>query len=385
MHIVVLENHPSSRRGGKELSLMSVCQALAQQGHRITFLYLASGDLLKQYQTFSDLVLRIRHPRLHVKTLLKSASGFWQDLRQVLRALADTQPDLVYLDQDRGCVFAVVLAKLLKVPVVFHLRQPAFATLPIQEKWALRSINQFLAVSHQAKQDWSGLGLDPQKIQVVYNGVDIDRYTIATDRSAAKQFFGMPADAPVICYLGRIDPEKGLESLIQAMARVIQQYPNLHLLIVGQPVCHATPWAGQQYQASLHQLATQLNLQDQVHFLGHIATPETAYQASHITVLPTLVSEPFGRTVIESMACGVPVVGSRTGGIPEILTGEFAAGLFQPNNPDDLAQKLLTILDWQANHPDLAQHCRQHIADRFTQSATFQAIEAILVQTIQHP
>jgi glycosyltransferase involved in cell wall biosynthesis len=60
-------------------------------------------------------------------------------------------------------------------------------------------------------------------------------------------------------------------------------------------------------------------------------------------------SEPFGRTIVESMACGTSVVGSRTGGIPEILIGEFQNGLFEPGNERDLADTLSRIMNWRDN------------------------------------
>ena len=66
-------------------------------------------------------------------------------------------------------------------------------------------------------------------------------------------------------------------------------------------------------------------------------------RASDVTVLPSIWSEPFGRIAIESMACETPVVASRVGGIPEILTGEFAEGLFEPGSSTDLAMDLARL------------------------------------------
>jgi len=90
-------------------------------------------------------------------------------------------------------------------------------------------------------------------------------------------------------------------------------------LIAGNQYCKG------EYQNSLEQLSKNLGIQECVKFLGHVTNTTSVYQISEVSVLPVW-SEPFGRTIIESMACGTPVA-SKTGGIPEILTGEFQNGL----------------------------------------------------------
>jgi glycosyltransferase involved in cell wall biosynthesis len=96
-----------------------------------------------------------------------------------------------------------------------------------------------------------------------------------------------------------------------------------------------------------------------------------------VTALPSVQGEAFGRVLIESMACGTPAVGSRNGGIPSILTGEFARGLFAAGDSSSCAAALDRVLRWRNEDPQLAERCRQHVRDHFHLAQTVAAIDGI--------
>jgi glycosyltransferase involved in cell wall biosynthesis len=83
------------------------------------------------------------------------------------------------------------------------------------------------------------------------------------------------------------------------------------------------------------------------------------------------------------MACGVPVVASRVGGIPEVLADEFARGLFEPGNAEDLAAKLRDFLSGSAQDPDLSQRCRDYVGDRFPLSKAAEGVEQVLLKVLK--
>jgi len=385
MQVIALENVPSAQRGGKELSLLEVTRALAERGHTINLLYLAQGDLLAQYRQYAAPLIQLPEPRLQVRQFLHSAWTLAQSLRQTNQQLRQAtslqqRPErIVYLDQDRGCFFAVLLAKLMGCPSVFHIRQPLFTNFPQQERLALRGIDRFIAVSEQTRRDWASLGISIDKIEVIHNGTNPDRFHPTTDVIAAKGKLDLSGGTLVLSYLGRLDQEKGLEYLITAAAKVSHAITTpIQVLIAGKPVCHASAAAGQAYVNQLKTLAEKLGVGDRVRFLGHLSDTATLYQASDITLLPSLNSEPFGKVVIEAMACGVPVVASRIGGIPEILTGEFATGLVPPADAEALATALIKYLSWRTQDPTLGHRCRQHVLHHFTMAQTIDRIEAFL-------
>jgi len=178
--------------------------------------------------------------------------------------------------------------------------------------------------------------------------------------------------------VGRLDKSKGLETLIRAFYHVLKSGINAILLIAGKPYLENL-----NYQNYLEKNADELGLKTAIKFTGHLENPIWVYQISHVTVLPSLDSEPFGRSIIESMACGTPVIGSCTGGIPEILTGEFKVGLFEPGNEQDLSTVLNKVIKWRETDPTLSQRCRNHIVEHFNLDRTVNGVEQIMLNLVQ--
>ena len=107
------------------------------------------------------------------------------------------------------------------------------------------------------------------------------------------------------------------------------------------------------YDEELKERARAAGVTARCHFVGHVSPIAELYGAADVTVLPSMWGEAFGRAVIESMACRTPVVASNSGGIPEILTGEFARYLFPYGDADALMAQLLALRDWKSRDPTL--------------------------------
>ena len=148
-------------------------------------------------------------------------------------------------------------------------------------------------------------------------------------------------------------------------------------MIAGKPVHES-----EEYQQCLKELVINLGIEKQVDFLGHISNPTSLYQASDVMVLPSIWSEPFPLTIVESMACGTPVVASRIGGIPENLTGEFEEGLFEPGNEQDLSRTLRKFINWREQDPQLGERCRKHAFAKFDLKRMIDDVEKCLLKAI---
>ena len=158
---------------------------------------------------------------------------------------------------------------------------------------------------------------------------------------------------------------------------------EIKLLIAGLPSGFHTLREGKKYEDSIKQLVSDLKISEKVIFLGHLDEPLKLYQASDVTVLPSIYPEPFGRSIIESMACGVPVLASNIGGIPEILSGKFGELLFEANNSEDLAIKLEKTLNWRMENPTLGEQVREHVVNNFSSASTFTKVEISLKRALK--
>jgi glycosyltransferase involved in cell wall biosynthesis len=314
------------------------------------------------------------------------------DIWNINNKIPTTKNSIVLSNQYQDTFFGRALALSKNIPLLCYLHLPPshklltddiemkgvkqfFRESYIRWQWktGLKGVNHFIAVSNQTKCDWVNRGYEEDMIDVVYNGINLEVYKPSSDFSETRKEWNISEDIRVISYVGRLDKEKGLEILLKAFALLVKNGANTRLLIAGKSVHQ-----GEEYKKSLEQLSTELGIESYVKFLGHVTNTTSLYQISDVTVLPSLWSEPFGRTIVESMACGIPVVGSRTGGIPEILIGEFQDGLFEPGNERDLADTLSRIMNWRDKDPQLGERCHQHIVSKFSFDKMINGIEKVL-------
>jgi len=177
--------------------------------------------------------------------------------------------------------------------------------------------------------------VSPEQVAVVPCGVDLEHFQ-PTDKPAAKSRLGLAADEPVILFIGRIEPLKGIDVLLRAASQLEAPF---RLLVVG---------GDQRDEARLHYLralVNELGLAGRVTFvpaLPHEALPDY-YNSAEVCVVPSYY-ESFGMVALEAMACGVPVIASAVGGLPETVRDGESGLLVPDNTPDAFARRLDLLL-----------------------------------------
>ena len=379
MHIIVLENQPSSQRGGQELILLDVCRGLSHRGHSISLLYLEEGNLLKQYQEFCTNVINVNSFLLDRHTITNSFT-FFADICKI----PTSENSVIYSNRYHDIVFGFLLGLIRNIPLICYLQLPPHAKkFGRPHTIGLKGVKKFIALSKQTKFDWVDIGLREEKVDIVHVGINLETYRIVDNFSVTRREWNIPEDTRVVSYIGRIDKEKGLEILLKAFALLVKSGVSTRLLIAGKPIAHNSAEEGEQYKKSLEQLSKELGIEKNVNFLGHVTNTTSVYQVSDVTVLPSVWSEPFGRVIIESMACGTPVVASQTGGIPEILTGEFQNGLVEPKNEIALADAINKVIGWRDKDPHFGDRCRKHVVSKFALETMVDGIEKVLLKVIE--
>jgi len=216
------------------------------------------------------------------------------------------------------------------------------------------------------------LGVPERKVRVVHNGVDPAAYPAAgrAERDAAAAALGLDPDVPVVVFYGQLNPVKGVHVLLEAARRRRRPY---QLVVAGR-------YTDPSYAAVLDPLAAEA---EDVTWLDHQEDVLPLLHAADVVVLPSAREEAFGRVLIEAMSTGRPAVGSRIGGIPEVLAGELDRFLAAPGDPDDLARAIDAALDWRDADPGLGDRCRALVEERFTLAHTAAGIEAVLREAAQ--
>jgi L-malate glycosyltransferase len=203
------------------------------------------------------------------------------------------------------------------------------------------------------------------KSVLIYNGVNLERFS-PRDRNEARQELGLPLDIPIVCSVAMLIPQKGLQHLIEAVSLLQhdRKLPGLLALIVGE--------GG--YRSELEQLAKNLSVSEQVRFLGRRSDVQTIIAACDAVVVPSVWEEAFGLIVAEAIASGRPVVASRIGGIPEVVSDGETGFLVGAGCAEEIAGTLLGIITGQ-------QHAaRPHDFSKFSLDVTSKQLAALYAE-----
>lgn len=370
VRILTVANHLGAR-GGLERTQLTNCRALAARGHRVDLVYVSAGDFAEEWEGFVGTMVRTegtlprrRHPVSSVASILGA-----------LTAGRRARPDVVYVYRYWDLPYAVALGRLARAPVVFHLCLPPPRVIPRWLTPFLRRVDRILSVSRDTAWRWEGTGLRAERTSVVLTGIDLARYVPGSDeaRSATRGSLGIGDDAFVVLYAGRIGREKGVDVLVRAFAAVGNE-PESRLVVVGSPSLGSDPADSARYEAELRTLAEGLA----VAWVPARHDVVSLIQAADVAVAPSLWPEPLSRSVMEPLACGVPVVASAVGGNPEILTGWLSAYLVEPGDVAGLAERVASLRGWRSRDPELGRRCRGDAEARLSLDAEVYTIEAAM-------
>lgn len=274
------------------------------------------------------------------------------------RRRADQRYDALHSHYWLSGVVAMELAQRWHVPhitmfhTLAHLKQlanPDTHESPLRLEMERRLIKQadriIAATTEERAQIIRHCGATSGQVQVIPCGVDLQRFRLR-ERQQAREQLGWKQDSPVLLYAGRLDPFKGPDLLLRAASMMREK---AQVVIVG-----GKPKDDDEIE-QLRQLAADLRITKRVHFLGARPQQEMPllYCAADVTVIPSY-HESFGLAAVESLACGTPVVATRSGGLTSIIrNGE--TGYLVPRSPGFFAERLDALL----KQPELLEKMRQ--------------------------
>jgi len=193
------------------------------------------------------------------------------------------------------------------------------------------------------------LGAHPERIEVIYNGVDVERFR-------PMEVEGAGDNLKRIVVMARIDKLKDIINIVEAMAHLSREYLEAKCEIYG-------PIADKAHYEICRRKVRELGIEGKVSFMGPTDRPELAYNRAYVVAQPSL-SEGFPYTVVEAMACGKPVVATDVGGVREAI-GD--CGILVPaRSPTDLADGLLRVLRDEELARRLGERARQRVLELFT-------------------
>jgi glycosyltransferase involved in cell wall biosynthesis len=310
----------------------------------------------QKYQVSKIPVRSYRGFRIHWGT------GFTTLSHGMLKDLLRMKPDIIHA-HTYGFAhtdLASFIGKMKNIPVVVtthydRSKADEVSKLLLRElydniigRMTLSIANKILAVTNYEKNFLvSKFYLNDEKISVVPNGVEVDKFRNLPDPQAIISRYGLQKSR-VALFVGRIERKKGIQYLLRAAPKIVSEFPDFKILLVG------PDWG---YRNELKKIAKRIKIENMVIFAGPLKELDLlkAYNLSEFTILPSL-GEATGLTILESMAAGRPIVASRLPTIAEFVIHEKDGMLFEPGNPEKLANSIISLMSNQKLREKLIQN-----------------------------
>jgi len=294
-------------------------------------------------------------------------------LRQQLRFAAYLKEhaiDIVHAYGFYPIVFAVPVARLAGAQVVLaSIRDngdPWTRAQRLVQMCASRMAHGVLVNATAVRDRLSAGGHARRGITVIRNGVDLDQFAPRPPDEALRQSLGLPASAPLVVAVSRLNPMKGMDDYLQALALLAGRYSEARFVIVGDGAS----------RRELEEQARRLGLAERLVFTGTRLDIAAILSQAAVSVVPSL-SEGLSNVVLESMASGVPVVATRVGGTPEVLEDGVSGFLVPPCNAPALAAAIERLLGDTSMARRMGDAGRARAVSRFSMPSMVHQTESL--------
>jgi glycosyltransferase involved in cell wall biosynthesis len=352
----VLQLITPSRFSGAEIVCVEIAAQLRARGHRVEVATKRNPQLLH--------LLADRQVPYQVTAV---GNKFNLAVPLLIARLARrAQADVIHTHLSTASLWGSYAGRLAGIPVVSHVH--ALNTM-IWYRWATRLI----AVSNAVKAHVVASGIPADRVDVVYNAVELDSGDLGADPLETRRALGIPADAFLVVVVAHLSRKKGHPVLLEALRQ---------LVAAGRPIRCVCLGEGRR-RGALEAQRDELGLSEAVQFLGFRDDARAIMDASDVVVLPPVAREGLGLALLEAGALGKPSVGTRLGGIPEAIVDGETGILVEPGDADALGHALTTLMDDAGLRQRMGEAAQQHVRAAFSHQAQTNAIERVYQRAIE--
>lgn len=314
-------------------------------------------------------LLGVKVPQLIYKNGLHVSYNPYSDIKRVLD---DFKPDIIH-DQTPGPLALAVFryAKRRKIPIVStdhaypdnltqQVKLPELAKKPINAAMNAYFVS-FLRRSEYATMptEQAIADLIPKNrrffkvpVEALSNGINLSRFAKGRANAEIYEKYNIPKNAPIVLYVGRVDPEKSLDVLMCAFAKVIQDMPKAHIVIVGDGTA----------RDKLEEIAIKNGFADHAHFTGRVIGDDLPqlYRTGTVFAI-TSKTETQSIVLMEAMASGLPAVAVKAGAVPELVKHGKNGYIYEPDDENSIARGILRILSDKDLHEKMSNEAIKRI------------------------
>ena len=380
MNILILANHFNA--GGISSYVLNLARGLTLRGHKV-FIGSGGGDWVGRLEEYN-----VSHIHVPIKTKSIISPKLFLAYFVLKKVIKKERIDIIHSQTRVSSVLASWLSQKMSVPFVstahgFYRRRWGRKIFPL---WG----RLVIAISNAVKQHLiEDFRLEEDKIRLVHNGIDINKYRASPPKADPCPTAGRRAPlaegigcqdvrikyglgaGPVAGIIARLSEVKGHKYLIKAMKRVIEEIPDAQLLSIGDG----------KIKKDLEALARNLKLEERIIFVPAVSDTSEAFSIMDVFVMPSL-QEGLGLSIMEAMRAGVPVVASSVGGITSLIKDNETGILVKPKDPDAIASAIIDLLKNKERASKLSSQAQELILKEFSLEKMAQETEKVYQQCL---
>jgi glycosyltransferase involved in cell wall biosynthesis len=361
-------------QGGAQKHLLSLANALDREKYQLSVLCGGGGEILKK-------INRPGTKKIHLPILVREIALF-KDIKalfQLIKLFKKEKFDIIHAHSTKAGFLVRLAAKITGVKIIIYTAHGFVFQEPLNilkkllyfmiEKTAAIFTNMIITVSHND----AGIArklCSPNKILTIHNGISLNEYRNEQKDPKITESLGLEPENTIIGTVANYYPTKGLKYLFKALAKLPAGTAYQLLLVGDGPL-----------KKKLTTLAKELNISSKIIFAGRRKDVPQLLKQMDIFVLSSL-KEGFPYVILEALAAGLPVVSTKVGGIPEILTPQVSE-LAPPKDPAKLAEALLNMLNNKEKQKTAETLGPKMIQDNFSEKTMLERTEELYTKLLK--
>jgi len=365
--------------GGVETHLTIILPEMAKRGHNVSLLTGSVEGIAGKYKYEGATIHRT--PLMDLNWLFKRGLvGLEEEIHQVFsKFIEEAKPDVLhahnmhFFSKPHAHIMST-LAQEAGIPLILTAHNVwddvLFLSLTQKINWA-----QIIAVSHFIKKEIIGIGVDDTKITVIHHGIDQDKFHKGVDPSDILKKYPQLKKGRVVFHPARIGIAKGCDVSIKAINLVRRIHPDVILVLAGSK--NIIDWAASQQKdiAYFVNLIKHFKLQDHILIDSYtLDEVKEIYALSEVVLYPSTGCEPFGLTMLEAMASEKPIIVTRMGGMPEIISDGINGFVIPVKDFEMLASKINNLLEDEKLRNRFGYTGREIVEKQYTKELVVDAI-----------
>jgi glycosyltransferase involved in cell wall biosynthesis len=280
----------------------------------------------------------------------------------------------------RDALSNVFLASMTGAKSIIHIHSKCASWMRPAVFRAMRQADGIIGVSQFVADSAIAIGCQPAKVYHALNSLDASQWNYQQDGSTIRQEFHIPSDALIFAIVGRVGPWKGNELVLRALAQIKDRIPDFRFMIVGEDAPNPLT-GGSSYVAELQEKARELGLTQNVIFTGLRSDVAAILAACDLYTMPAL-EEGFCLAMLEAMAMQKAVIALDSGGPREFVEHGKSGLLSQPDDVQQLAENILTLVNNAPLRQQMGTYARQRVEDYFNPQRLSNDVEHIYRQVL---